>query len=61
MYVKGRHNANRGTLVPSAVLTGLSDDDVVGHSRAVVVVGRALVRSLIRLRPFPADVDDQRP
>lgn len=42
-------------------LTGLSDDNPVGYSRAVLVVSRTLVRSLISLRLLPADVNDQSP
>lgn len=40
-------------------LTGLSDDDAVGYGGAVLVVHRALVRSLVGLGLLPADVDDQ--
>lgn len=42
-------------------LTGLSDDNPVGYSRAMLVVSRTLVRSLISLRLLPADVNDQSP
>lgn len=40
-------------------LTGLSDDNVVGHSSAVVIVSCTLVGSLIGLRFLPTDVNDQ--
>lgn len=40
-------------------LTGLPNDNFVGHSGAMVVVGCTLVRSLVSLSLFPADVDDQ--
>lgn len=40
-------------------LTGLPDDDLVGHRRAMLVVRRALVRPLVGLRLLPADVNDQ--
>lgn len=39
--------------------TGLPDDNFVGDCGAVVVVGRALVRPLISLGLFSADVNDQ--
>lgn len=40
-------------------LTGLSDENAVGYSGAVLVVCRTLVCSLIGLSLFPADVNDQ--
>lgn len=52
IYCKNKVNETRS-------LTGLSDDNAVGHGGAVVVMGRALVRSLVRLGLFPADVNDE--
>ncbi len=40
-------------------LTWLTDDNVIGHGRAVLVAGDALVNSLIRLCLLSADVNDQ--
>lgn len=51
----------QGSRLKKKSLTGLSDDDLVGECRAVLVVGRALVRPLVGLRLLAADVDDQSP
>lgn len=40
-------------------LTGLSDDNLVGHSGAALIVGCTLVRSLVSLSLLLADVNDQ--
>lgn len=42
-------------------LTGLPDDNAVGYGSAVLVVSRTLVRPLVGLGLFPADVNNQSP
>lgn len=43
----------------SACLTWLTDDDVIGHGRAMLVAGDALIHALVRLGLLSADVNDQ--
>lgn len=46
-------------LIRCVCLTWLTDDNVIGHGRAVLVAGDALVNTLIRLCLLSADVNDQ--